>query len=95
MQDSEKKRKFERVPYDDTINFSVLFTESEDLKKIEVEGKIINTSQAGIGIVINFPLEAGHVLQWADKHQKGKLHMASVRWSQELEDYFRAGAMFI
>ncbi|MEK6581927.1 MAG: PilZ domain-containing protein [Nitrospirota bacterium] len=95
MQDFEKKRKFERVPYDDTIKFSVLFTEAEDLKKIDVEGKIINTSQAGIGIVTNFPLEPGHVLQWVDKHQKDKLHMASVRWSQELEDYFRAGAMLI
>ncbi|MDP3111057.1 MAG: hypothetical protein Q8M71_03005 [Thermodesulfovibrionales bacterium] len=95
MQDSWKKRKFERVPYDDTINFSVLFTESEELKKIDAEGKIINTSQAGIGIVTNFPLEAGHVLQWVDKHQKDKLHMASVRWSQELDDYFRAGAMLI
>ncbi|KAF0143903.1 MAG: hypothetical protein FD156_2285 [Nitrospirae bacterium] len=95
MQDSGEKRESERTPYNDTITFSVLFTESEDLKKIEIEGKIINTTQAGIGIVTNFPLEAGHVLQWADEHQKGKLHMASVRWSQELEDYFRAGAMFI
>ncbi len=97
MQDFGEKRESERAHYNDTITFSVLFTEpeSEDLKKIEVEGKIINTSQAGIGIVTNFPLEAGHVLQWVDTHQKGKLHMASVRWSQELEDYFRAGAVFI
>ena len=95
MQDFGEKREAERASYEDTIKFTVLFTESEDLKKIDVEGKIINTSQAGIGIVTNFPLEAGHVLQWADKHQKGKLHMASVRWSQELEDYFRAGAMLI
>lgn len=95
MQDFGEKREAERAHYKDTIKFTVLFTESEDLKKIEVEGKIINTSQAGIGIVTNFPLEAGHVLQWVDKHQKGKLHMASVKWSQELEDYFRAGAMFI
>ncbi len=95
MQDFGEKREVERASYEDTIKFTVLFTESEDLKKIDVEGKIIDTSQAGIGIVTKFPLEAGHILQWVDKHQKDKLHMASVRWSQELEDYFRAGAMLI
>ncbi len=95
MQDFEKKRKFERAPYTGAIKFSVLFTESEDLKRIDAEGKIINASQSGIRIETNYPLQAGHVLQWDDEHQKGKLHIASVRWSQDLGGYYSAGAMFI
>lgn len=95
MQVFGEKRKFERVPYNSAIKFSVLFTESEDLKIIDTKGKIINTSQGGIRIETNYPLQAGYVLQWDDEHQKGKLHIASVRWSQDLGGYYSAGAMFI
>ena len=90
-----EKRKHNREPYNDTIEFIVLLTKASELKRISSTGKIIDVSLSGIGVETNFPLEAGHVIEWDDKHQKGKLHLALVKWSRKLENLYRAGLMYI
>ena len=77
-----RKRSFERLPCQIPLNFTILPTQVSDSKKIQSTGSIIDVSEAGLGIVTEFPLEPGHVLEWDDKHQKGKLHIALVKWSQ-------------
>ena len=90
-----KKRSFARDPYEAPLNFTVLLTQGADLQKIEATGRIIDTSEAGIGIMTEFPLEPGYVLEWDDKHQKGKLHIALVKWSKQQDNLCRAGLLFI
>lgn len=69
--------------------------DNADFMRTHTEGEGLNASKAGMGLVTTFPLEPGHVLEWDDKHQDGKLHIAMVRWAEKLNDHYRAGVMFI
>lgn len=95
MDKYKEKRRHDRLPYEAPIRFTVLFMQTSDFKRTDSAGKIVDTSPSGIGLVTDFPLEAGHVLEWDDKHQKGRLHIAMVRWAQQIENQYRAGLMFI
>ncbi|MGE5300725.1 MAG: hypothetical protein ACM3MB_07140 [Acidobacteriota bacterium] len=55
----------------------------------------MDASSAGIGILADFPLRPGDVLEWDDRHQKGKLNIALVKWSREQDARYSAGLMFI
>jgi len=91
----EEKRKEERVPYHSSLQFTVLSMERSEFQRVKSSGEIVDACRAGIGIITGFPLKPGHVLEWDDQHQKGKLHIALVKWSREQGDRFRAGLMFI
>ena len=91
----EEKRQSERKSHDEEIGFRVVFTESDELKKMHTEGRIVNISNSGLGLITEYPLEPGHVLEWDDKHKKGKLHLASVRWAREHGAGFVAGVLLI
>jgi hypothetical protein len=93
--DFEHKRKEERVPYRSSLHFTVLSMERSEFQRVKSSGEIIDASRAGIGITTVFPLKPGHVLEWDDQHQKGKLHIALVKWSMVQGDRYRAGLMFI
>ena len=69
--------------------------ESTESQGGATSGEIIDASASGVGIITGFPLEPGHVVEWNDKHQKGKLHIALVKWSCEQGDQYRAGLVFI
>ena len=95
MEMHTEKRSFARVPYEAPLNFIILLTQGSDFQKIQSTGNIIDASEAGIGIMTEFPLEPGYVLEWDDKHQKGKLHIALVKWSQQQSNLYRAGLFFV
>lgn len=95
MDSYEEKRRHTRVPYRSPIQFIVLSSETAEFQRISADGEIVDASISGIGILTGFPLVPGHVLEWDDKHQKGKLHIALVKWSMPFEDRYRAGMMFI
>ncbi len=95
MDVSAEKRKHPREPYSADFEFTVLFMDEDDFKRVKSQGKIVDVSQSGIGIRTGFPLEPGHVLQWNDMHSKGKLHMALVKWAQNSDNHWRAGLMFV
>jgi hypothetical protein len=84
-----------REPYKEPISFTVLFMDDSDFKRANTSGEVLDASKAGMGLLTTFPLEAGHVLEWDDKHQEGRLHIAMVRWAQKQNDHYRAGVMFI
>ena len=90
-----KARKYLREPYDSRLEFIVLLTQSSEFMRISAEGKIVDKSPAGIGLITDFPLEAGHVLEWDDRHSQGNLHIAIVKWAQPVENCYRAGVVFI
>jgi hypothetical protein len=85
MDSFKEKRRHKRVPYHDTHEF----------QRIRCGGETVDASSSGIGVLIGFPLMPGHVVEWDDEHQKGKLHIAIVKWSVQQEDRCRAGLMFI
>jgi hypothetical protein len=95
MDTFEHKRKDERVPFHTLLHFTVLSAETSEFQRVKSSGEIIDASESGVGIVTGFPLQPGHVLEWDDKHQKGRLHIALVKWSREQGDRYRAGLMFI
>jgi hypothetical protein len=95
MEVQTEKRSFARAPYKDRLDFIVLLTKGANLQKIPSDGSIIDVSESGLGITTEFPLEPGYVLEWDDKHQKGKLHIALVKWVKQQGNLFRAGLLFI
>ena len=95
MDIAEEKRRDERTPYNSHLRFIVLSAETPEFQRIQASGEIIDASKSGIGIITGFPLQPGHVVEWDDKHQKGKLHIALVKWSLEQDNHYRAGLMFI
>jgi hypothetical protein len=95
MKMQTQRRSYARAPYEAQLNFIVLLTKGADLQKIPSTGKIIDASEAGIGIITEFPLEPGYILEWDDSHQKGKLHIALVKWCKQQGNLCRAGLLFI
>ncbi len=95
MDSFKEKRRHKRVPYHSPIQFIVLSSETPEFQRQQISGEIIDSSNSGIGILTDFPLLPGHVAEWDDKHQKGKLHIAMVIWSQQQNGRYRAGLMFI
>lgn len=95
MAECPNRRMHAREIYEDSINFTVLFMDSADFMRVNASGRVVDAGKAGLGLVTEFPLEAGHVLEWDDKHVDGKLHIAMVRWSEKSNDHYRAGLMFI
>lgn len=89
------KRRFERVPCSDPLTFTVLTSQDMQYEKIRAFGTVIDSSPAGIGLISQFPLQPGYVLQWDDMTQKGNLHMAIVKWSFQQSEAHRAGLELI
>ena len=73
----------------------MLLTQSSEFIRVSATGKTVDRSPAGVGLITNFPLEAGHVLEWDDQNLQGNLHIALVKWAVPVENYYRAGVVFI
>lgn len=90
-----ERRKHTRETYNDSIEFVVLEETDDGLDRKHAHGTIVDVSSVGIGLQTHYALQEGHVVEWDDKHEKGKLHIALVKWSRKIEDFYRAGLLFI
>lgn len=95
MNTFEEKRSDARAPFNLPLQFTVLSVETSEFQRIKSSGEIIDYSKSGVGIITSFPLQPGQVLEWDDIHQKGKLHIAMVKWSTVQGTHYRAGLIFI
>ncbi|MDH4230909.1 MAG: hypothetical protein OEW04_02640 [Nitrospirota bacterium] len=95
MSGFEKKRKYAREPYDISLDFIILLMQEYEFKRIAAMGKTVDKNPEGIGIITDFPLEAGHVLRWKDNQNKGVLQLAMVKWSRQIDNHCRAGLLLI
>ena len=95
VENFQEIRSHERVPDNTDIDFLVLSTQTDTFQRIKSSGTIIDTSRVGVGILTPFPLEPGHVLEWDDRHEKGKLHLAMVKWCRRQNNSYRAGLLLI
>ncbi len=81
-------RQFERRPYSKTIDFSISALESKERKWLNLKGKAIDISEAGIGIQTDYPLAPGHML-WFNEGIENKAGF--VRWCVQLDNDYRVG----
>ncbi|MDP2753697.1 MAG: PilZ domain-containing protein, partial [Nitrospirota bacterium] len=81
-------RQFERRPYSKPIDFSVSSRESREQKWLNLKGKAIDISEAGIGIQTDYPLAPGHML-WFNEGIENKAGF--VRWCMQLDNDYRVG----
>jgi hypothetical protein len=90
-------RRHERDSFVESLEYSVTVEGLKSLRKINEVAVTIDLSKKGIGILINHPLEAGHVLIFKNN---GKTHIplattAIVKWSDRIDDTtYRAGLKF-
>jgi hypothetical protein len=90
-------RSHERNPFVESLEYSVTVENLKRLRKINEVAVAIDLSKKGIGILINHPLEAGHVLTFKN-NRKAHIPLATtaiVKWSDRIDDTtYRAGLKF-
>jgi extracellular factor (EF) 3-hydroxypalmitic acid methyl ester biosynthesis protein len=84
----EKVRKFERKPFSQIIDYSMSNADTGDRKWLDLKGKAIDISDAGIGIHTDYPLKTGHMI-WFNNGMKEKAGF--VRWSEQVDNGYRVG----
>jgi hypothetical protein len=84
-------RRFERRPYNETVDFSVSVFEFKELKRLNLKGTGMDINDAGIGIQADYPLEPGHVLRFSGIGQKTGI----VKWSMKSGNIYRVGLSFV
>lgn len=83
-----KLRRSERKPYSQIIDYSLITSDSKDRKWLNLKGKAVDISEAGIGIETDYPLAPGHML-WFNEGIEEKAGF--VRWSAKLDEGYKAG----
>jgi extracellular factor (EF) 3-hydroxypalmitic acid methyl ester biosynthesis protein len=84
----ENMRKYERKPHSETVKYSVSVLEARNRKWLNLKGKSIDKSEAGICIETDQPLAPGHIL-WFDGSIEDKA--GYVRWCSQFDNQYRVG----
>jgi len=92
MDRRKSMRRHERRPFSGTFNYSVTVTESEESKVLKLKGNLVDISEGGMGILIDYPLHAGQMIEIEGLYQKAGI----VKWISMIDkNDFRAGIEFI
>lgn len=92
MDRRRSKRKYERKPFSGTFEYTVLVTELEESKVLNLKGDLVDVSEGGMGILIDYSLHAGQVIEIDGLYQKAGI----VKWITMIDNKrFRAGIEFI
>lgn len=88
-----ERRDIERRPFVRSVQYSVTVLDFRDIKKVNLEGEVVDISEVGVGIKTDYPLEPGHVLTFNESvgYQTG-----IVEWSSRVQDNgYRVGVKFV
>jgi CheY-like chemotaxis protein len=86
------KRRWERVPADETIDFTVNTLQGGN-KPISLTGNVINRSPSGLGMLTGFPIVAGNLVIFSNGSDP---HEGVVTWSRKIDDTtYSAGIFFV
>lgn len=88
----QKKRKFPRAPYYETIDFFTTVIDQGETKRRTIQAKSVDISTSGIGLLTDYPLKESQVISFGDDlaHKSGV-----VVWSTMYESKVcRAGVKF-
>jgi extracellular factor (EF) 3-hydroxypalmitic acid methyl ester biosynthesis protein len=84
----EDMRRYERRPHSETVNYSVSIMEARNRKWLNLKGKSVDKSKAGLCIETDQPFSPGHILWFAgDIEDKA----GYVRWCSQVDDQYRVG----
>lgn len=86
------KRNFERKEDRREIEYTVTVLDLKELKKLTRKAELIDSSEGGLGIITDYPLEPGHILTLGDGFQR---KIGIVRWSDKEDNYYRVGIKFV
>lgn len=74
------------------IEYKVTVLDLKELKRMKKTAELVDRSDAGLGIITDYPLEPGHVLTFSDGfHNK----IGVVRWSKREDNLYRVGIKFV
>lgn len=92
MDGGRSKRRHERKPFSGTFNYSIIVLELEESKVLNLKGDLVDISEGGMGILIDYPLLAGQMIQIDGLYQKTGI----VKWISMIDkNAFRAGIEFV
>jgi hypothetical protein len=76
------------------IDFSIIgyINQNDFIPEAGIEGKITDISETGLGLLTDFPLEAGNLLMF---NFKNLTKTGVVMWSMKLNGSFKAGIKFV
>jgi hypothetical protein len=92
MDRRRSKRKHERQPFSGPFDYSVTATELEGSDTLYKKGTLVDISEGGMGILIDYSLHAGQIIEIDGGYQK----VGVVKWITMIDkDVFRAGIEFV
>jgi len=86
-----EKRAAERIPFSEKIDFQLPVSDFREITVLSLSCNAIDISSTGMGIVVDYPIEPGHVLRF----NRFTHPFGIVRWSWKLNGNFRAGVQFV
>jgi len=83
-------RRFRRMNYAETIDLSVLMPEVKDRNAFRLKGKIVDLSDGGIGLHVEYPLSPGAMLSFTrgDSNKYGV-----VKWALKMDDHLHKAGL--
>lgn len=86
-----EKRASERIPFNDKIDFLLPVSDFREITALSLSCNAIDISSTGMKIVVDHPLEPGHVL----KFNRFTPTFGIVRWCKKLNENYKAGVQFV
>ncbi|MBA3061218.1 MAG: hypothetical protein V1762_01150 [Nitrospirota bacterium] len=90
-----EQRQFERKPYTENLYCVVSIFDIIDTKILNLVARGVDTSEGGIGIKTDYPLEPGHVLRLHNSGLPKKFGFVSWSRKGEIKDIYRVGIKFV
>lgn len=92
MERRRSKRKHERRPLRGLFDYSIIATEFEESKVLCLKGDLVDISEGGMGMKIDYSLHAGQMIEIHGLYQKSGI----VKWISIVnKNAFRAGIAFV
>lgn len=94
----EESRKYSRAPYIKTVRYACSIVDQNETKKIDDIGISVDISNGGIGMLVDYYLQPGHVVYFNEgiKNNDTVAKTAVVRWTDEIyENKYRVGCKFV
>lgn len=86
------KRDFERKEERREVEYTVTVLDLRELKKLTRRAELIDSSEGGLGIITDYPLEPGHVLTFGNGFEK---KIGIVKWSDKKDNHYRVGVKLV
>jgi c-di-GMP-binding flagellar brake protein YcgR len=98
----EERRKYERIPFDKPIEYSLQDMHMEKFELSTGNGVSVDISEGGLGIITDYALKKGDILFFEEEIEEEEIKVskiapiaAIVRWAKEIEqNKYRAGLVF-